>query len=269
MKTVVQREMIAEGTLVLVNADYPMKRREEKKAAVREDSPEISMCEIAALRLRELLERIGAGDEIVPVSGWRTREEQEEIYAQSLLENGETFTKSYVALPGHSEHQTGLAIDLGVKKERVDFIRPEFPHTGICGKFRGMAADYGFIERYGKDKETITGIAHEPWHFRYVGRPHASIMEERGLCLEEYLLFLKAYTRERPLLFSGSDGSRAQIYYVPAECEETVLTLPDDSDYWISGNNMDGFIVTLEKGRRKRETKRRVEKDEDKRVYGN
>ena len=78
--------------------------------------------------------------------------------------------------------------------------------------------------------------------FRYVGRPHASIMEERGLCLEEYLMFLKAYTRERPLLFSGSDGSRAQIYYVPAECEETVLTLPDDSDYWISGNNMDGFV---------------------------
>lgn len=269
MKIVVQREMIAEGALVLVNADYPLKWREGKRAAVREDSPEILLCETAALQLRELLERLGAGDGIVPVSGWRTRQEQEEIYAQSLLENGEIFTKKYVALPGHSEHQTGLAIDLGVKKETIDFIRPEFPYTGICGEFRGMAADYGFIERYGKDKETITGIAHEPWHFRYVGRPHASIMEERGLCLEEYLMFLKAYTRERPLLFCGSDGSRAQIYYVLAQCEETVLALPDDSDYWISGNNMDGFIVTLEKRRRKRETKRRVEKDEDKRVHGN
>ena len=267
MKIVVQREMIAEGALVLVNADYPLKWREGKRAAVREDSPEILLCETAALQLRELLERLGAGDGIVPVSGWRTRQEQEEIYAQSLLENGEIFTKKYVALPGHSEHQTGLAIDLGVKKETIDFIRPEFPYTGICGEFRGMAADYGFIERYGKDKETITGIAHEPWHFRYVGRPHASIMEERGLCLEEYLMFLKAYTRERPLLFCGSDGSRAQIYYVLAQCEETVLALPDDSDYWISGNNMDGFIVTLEKRRRKRETKRRVEKDED--IYGN
>lgn len=269
MKIVVQREMIAEGALVLVNADYPLKWREGKRAAVREDSPEILLCETAALQLRELLERLGAGDGIVPVSGWRTRQEQEEIYAQSLLENGEIFTKKYVALPGHSEHQTGLAIDLGVKKETIDFIRPEFPYTGICGEFRGMAADYGFIERYGKDKETITGIAHEPWHFRYVGRPHASIMEERGLCLEEYLMFLKAYTRERPLLFCGSDGSRAQIYYVLAQCEETVLALPDDSDYRISGNNMDGFIVTLEKRRRKRETKRRVEKDEDKRVHGN
>lgn len=269
MKTVVQREMIAEGALVLVNADYPLKWREGKQAAVREDSPEILLCETAALQLRELLERLGAGDGIVLVSGWRTRQEQEEIYAQSLLENGEIFTKKYVALPDHSEHQTGLAIDLGVKKETIDFIRPEFPYTGICGKFRGMAADYGFIERYGKDKEAITGIAHEPWHFRYVGRPHASIMEERGLCLEEYLMFLKAYTRERPLLFCGSDGSRAQIYYVLAQCEETVLTLPDDSDYRISGNNMDGFIVTLEKRRRKRETKRRVEKDEDKRVHGN
>lgn len=159
MKIVIQREMIAEGALVLVNADYPLKRREGKRVAVREDSPEILMCETAALRLGELLERIGAGDRIVPVSGWRTREEQEEIYAQSLLENGEAFTKSYVALPDHSEHQTGLAIDLGIKKETIDFIRPESLYTGICGEFRGMAVDYGFIERYGKDKEKITGIA--------------------------------------------------------------------------------------------------------------
>ena len=269
MKIVIQREMIAEGALVLVNADYPLKWREEKRMAVREDSPEILLCETAALRLGELLERIGAGDRILPVSGWRTREEQEEIYTQSLLENGEAFTKSYVALPDHSEHQTGLAIDLGIKKETIDFIRPEFPYTGICGEFRGMAADYGFIERYGKDKEKITGIAHEPWHFRYVGRPHAFIMEERGLCLEEYLMFLKAYTREHPLLFCGADGSRTEIYYVPAECEETVFTLPDDGDYRISGNNMDGFIVTLEKRRRKREREKKGEKDEDKRVHGN
>lgn len=269
METVMHREMVAEGALVLVNADYPLKRREGKRVAVREDSPEILLCETAALRLGELLGRIGAGDRIVPVSGWRTRAEQEEIYAQSLLENGEVFTKKYVALPDHSEHQTGLAIDLGVKKEEIDFIRPEFPYTGICGKFRGMAADYGFIERYGKDKEKITGIAHEPWHFRYVGKPHAAVMEERGLCLEEYLMFLKAYTRERPLVFCGADGSLAEIYYVPAECGETVLTLPDDGAYRISGNNMDGFIVTLEKRRGNGRWKRRVEKDEDKRVHGN
>ena len=82
-------------------------------------------------------------------------------------------------------------------------------------------------------------------------------------------MFLKAYTREHPLLFCGADGSRTEIYYVPAECEETVFTLPDDGDYRISGNNMDGFIVTLEKRRRKREREKKGEKDEDKRVHGN
>ena len=58
-------------------------------------------------------------------------------------------------------------------------------------------------------------------------------------------------------MFCGADGSRAEIYYAPAECEETVLTLPDDSDYRISGNNMDGFIVTLEKRRWKREMEKK------------
>lgn len=113
-------------------------------------------------------------------------EEQQSIFDSSLLENGEEFTRKFVALPGCSEHQTGLAIDLGLKQEEVDFICPEFPYTGICQKFRERAAAYGFIERYQKEKERITGISQEPWHFRYVGCPHAKIMEKYHLCLEEY-----------------------------------------------------------------------------------
>ncbi len=114
-------------------------------------------------------------------------EEQTQIYEDSLRENGGEFTKKFVALPGCSEHQTGLAIDLGLCKEEIDFICPDFPYEGICQKFRQMAPDYGFVERYPAGKEKVTGIGHEPWHFRYVGRPHARIMTDRGLVLEEYL----------------------------------------------------------------------------------
>lgn len=108
---------------------------------------------------------------ITAVSGWRSQEEQREIYLQSLLENGEEFTNQFVASPGHSEHQTGLAIDLGLKQPDIDFLRPYFPYKGICQTFRELSTDYGFIERYQAGKEAITGIAHEPWHFRYVGVP--------------------------------------------------------------------------------------------------
>ena len=59
--------------------------------------------------------------------------------------------------------------------EHIDFIRPDFPDDGVCGAFRRAAARYGFLERYTREKEALTGIAEEPWHFRYVGVPHARL----------------------------------------------------------------------------------------------
>lgn len=114
-------------------------------------------------------------------------EEQEKLYQNALTESGPQFTEQYVALPGHSEHQTGLAIDLGLRQPEIDLIRPAFPYEGICQKFRELAPLYGFVERYPENKEAVTGIAHEPWHFRYVGCPHAQCMTGLGLTLEEYL----------------------------------------------------------------------------------
>ena len=96
---------------------------------------------------------IGGWNHIAPVSGWRSQEEQQSIWNESTEENGADFTAKYVAQPGHSEHQTGLAIDLGLRREKLDFIRPSFPYSGICEIFRQKAARYGFIERYPAGKE--------------------------------------------------------------------------------------------------------------------
>ena len=136
--------------------------------------------------LSACIQKAGGQREIVPVSGWRSQQEQQRIWDDSMAEHGETFTRQYVALPGCSEHQTGLAIDLGKAAGYIDFIRPAFPYDGVCGRFRRLAARYGFIERYQRGKEEVTGISAEPWHFRYVGAPHAQLMETNGLCLEEY-----------------------------------------------------------------------------------
>lgn len=174
--------------LILVNRENPLRRFPDADMleSVLEEYPDVLMEHRAARALRALLEAIGNRGGIIPVSGFRTQAEQQKIWDDTLLERGEEFTRKFVAYPGCSEHQTGLAIDLGANLPEIDFICPEFPDTGIFGKFREKAADFGFIERYPKGKEAVTGIGAEPWHFRYVGVPHAAVMKAGGLVLEEY-----------------------------------------------------------------------------------
>mgnify|MGYP001775339128 FL=1 len=191
---------IHNGLLILVNAEHPIQHMERPALAPAVPGSDILLDTRAAAMLSGLISRIGAAGEIVPVSGWRSEAEQREIWDGSMSESGEEFTRKYVALPGCSEHQTGLAIDLALRADNIDFIRPEFPYDGVCGRFRALAADYGFVERYQGGKEGVTGIAAEPWHFRYVGRPHARIMCEMGLCLEEYVEYLRAYPYPERLL---------------------------------------------------------------------
>lgn len=171
--------------LILVNSENPY--REEYGGCLVPLYKNIFLEREAAISLHMLLESINGYGEIVPVSGWRSVWEQREIWDDSVKENGIIFTRRFVAAPFHSEHHTGLAIDLALKTENIDFICPEFPYGGICLRFREAAPEFGFIERYPKDKEEITKISHEPWHFRYVGREAAMEIVRRGICLEEFL----------------------------------------------------------------------------------
>lgn len=125
------------------------------------------------------------------------------------------------------------------------FIRPDFPYGGICEEFRQAAPDYGFIERYAKDKESITGISHEPWHFRYVGYPHSKIITEQVFSLEEYTEFIKNYRDNSRLIFTAVCETEIEIYYVPANNNETTINIEENYVNQISGNNIDGFIVTV------------------------
>lgn len=232
---------IHSGLLILVNSEHPIQHMERPVLAPAVPGSDILLDTRAAAMLSGLISRLGAAGEIVPVSGWRSVEEQQEIWDGSMRENGEEFTRKYVALPGCSEHQTGLAIDLALRADSIDFIRPEFPYDGICGRFRALAADYGFVERYQSGKEDITGIAAEPWHFRYVGRPHARIMCDMGLCLEEYVEYLRSYPYPERLLEVRGEIYEAEVGFAGAR---DALGLPD-APYQVSGNNVDGYIYTL------------------------
>ena len=236
-----RREQTARGPLILVNAAHPIADGPNPELAPADPRrPEILLERQAARLLDACVRAAGGWQAIVPVSGWRSLQEQRFIWADTWEKEGEDFTRKYVALPRCSEHQTGLAIDLGERAEHIDFIRPHSPEDGPCGQFGRLAADYGFLRRYRREKEAVTGIAEEPWHFRYVGAPHARLMEDNGLCLEEYGDFLRAGPRACTL----SNGRRVTVSYLPCPREGTQLDLPDDACFQISGHNDGGFILT-------------------------
>ncbi len=235
------------GNLILVNEKHPI-AGEMRFSCVPVDGrhPGILLHTRASSCLAQLLKEIRSEGKIVPVSGYRPKAEQEQIFKDSVAENGWEFTRKYVALPDHSEHQTGLAIDLGLDQENIDFIRPEFPYDGVGGEFRKRAARYGFVERYPEGKEDVTGIGGEPWHFRYVGYPHSEIMEGQGLCLEEYTEFIKNYPYGGKHLRTGDSRKEIEIFYVPdEETGNLSVTVADNAIAESSGNNVDGWVVTL------------------------
>lgn len=230
--------MIYQGNLVLVNAMHGL-HEEYTGPLVPADNrfPDVLVADCLRQAFTSTMLAIHAGNRIVPVSGFRPHQEQLDLFSTSLQENGEEFTYRYVALPGHSEHETGLALDVGIASDHIDFIRPDFPYTGISQIFRETAPYFGLIERYSATKESITGISHEPWHFRYVGYPHASFMNEKQICLEEYIELLHRFTIDHPLYVENHT-----TFFHPYDQE---LILPERVGYEVSGNNTDGLIITV------------------------
>ena len=130
----------------------------------------------------------------VVCSAFRTRETQEGLFrnkVDALLEQGysreeaETEAARWVAVPGTSEHETGLAVDIVDLNYQILDARQE--ETPVQQWLLAHCAEYGFILRYPTDKSEITGIGYEPWHYRYVGVEAAAEITQGNLCLEEYL----------------------------------------------------------------------------------
>ena len=125
---------------------------------------------------------------MVVVEAFRTENEQQMLFdekVQAYINEGypkiwaKKVAEKWVAVPGTSEHQIGMAVD----------INPDYDKSGreVYEWLANNAHEYGFIRRYPEDKVKITGIMNEPWHYRYVGENTAKEMYEKGICLEEYL----------------------------------------------------------------------------------
>lgn len=145
--------------------------------------------------LRDLLrDAANDGVSLWAASAYRSVEEQESILESAIQnrmndygmtrEEAEANALLTIQEPGHSEHHTGLAVDF-------NDVSRDFEETDAHAWLMENAEKYGFVKRYPADKEEITGIDYECWHFRYVGRDNAVAMNDLNMCLEEYVLYLK------------------------------------------------------------------------------
>lgn len=248
---------IYKGDLILVNADYPFEGAsdasittlfEQKTDSYSVSGMDVSMQESAIEPLNDMLDAFYSEtghNDILIVDAYRTLEKQQQLYNADLELTG-LDTSTLVALPGHSEHETGYALDFSLFF--ADGSSGEYDGTGDYDWIDQHCADYGYILRYPADKTEITKIQYESWHYRYIGKPHAYYIMERGICFEEYIDELREHTIDVPLEIVDSDGSAYAVYYVPAETENTVTYAPvlPDHPYTISGNNADGFIITVD-----------------------
>lgn len=214
-------------SMMLINTEFPLEN---------DFVPEVSQYKNSEVQMNkcmhEAYEKLSAavaektGSKLLVSSDYRTKEQQEELYE----EDASTATK-----PGASEHQTGLALDLYVKHNAgYGFIKTE------AGQFVNSDCwEYGFIIRYPVYGKSETGIKYEPWHIRYVGEPHAKIIYNNHLTLEEYILSLE-------------DGIWYEIdgYLVSRQkpSSDNKLSLPAEySGAVISPDNTGSYIITITK----------------------
>lgn len=184
------------GTLFLINRDHmisadyePTVRAAKVKGSVR------NMRDDAANALEEMFEAAKQEENIrlVSVSGYRSYARQKAIYNRKLRTTGSAKkANEYVALPGASEHQLGLAMDVGTTSNTG--LSPSFGNTKGGKWVAANCHRFGFIVRYQQGWETITGYKAEPWHIRYVGKEYAKAIYESQKPLETYIKDLQIAT---------------------------------------------------------------------------
>lgn len=183
-------------------------------------------------------------DTLTIYGSYRTKEFQQQLYDNfTASEQEENDEAPIVARAGFSEHETGYAFDFS------ETINYDYQGTGDFEWLNTNCYKYGFVIRYAEDKEAVTEYRYEPWHFRYVGIPHATFMTRNNICLEEYidLLRLKYPYDSEHLLLTDDDGANYEIYFVASDDSSDITNVPVPTGvrYDISGNNVDGFIVTV------------------------
>lgn len=157
--------------ILIANKKYPLPK--DYAPGRLADDVQTALAEMQAAAKKD-------GLSLYVVSGYRSYDYQGQLYNNYCKRDGKAAADRYSARPGYSEHQTGLAFDLNSTAD-------SFAYTPEAKWIAAHAQEYGFIVRYPKEKEAVTGYKYEPWHLRYLGKETAQAVYDSGLCLEEYL----------------------------------------------------------------------------------
>ncbi len=216
-------DVAVNDVLLLVNQSHPLPDDFVAELNIYNGAEMHPQMVEAYIALRDAVEE-RTGDRIYVADDYRTREEQAALQGTG---------SDVAALVGCSEHEAALALDVYVK----GYGGKSFLKSAGGREVNRICGEYGFVIRYGQGKEDVTGIPYEPWHLRYVGAPHARIMMESGLSLEEYFDLLV------PEQWYASGE-----YLILVTGWETV-TLPED---WLwcelSSDNRGHTVITLKMG---------------------
>lgn len=242
---------IYKGDLVLVNAEYEYKFPEDDIDVVtlvgnRNDYYSsgdyvTSLDKRVLWQLNSMIKAFATEKglektDIFVQDGYRTYEEQVDRHNTG---------KSRTFEAGHTDYHTGRTFDMFYNDSESGTGFAYFSAVGDYEWFAENAEKYGFIVRFPEDKQEITGEKPRAYTYRYVGIPHAVYINENNLCMEEYIEELKSHTIGNPLEVSAN-GRNYSIYYEPAEISgESEILVPSDKMYSVSGNNADGFIITV------------------------
>lgn len=213
--------IIYNNDLALINKENPVGDNfnqnlvEYKDSGVRMDQELVKPYEALSKAVKEK-----TGESLYIMSSFRTKEEQQEIFNQD---------NKLATIPGTSEHETGLALDIYVKHfAGYGFLKSDAGQLVNKDSFK-----YGFIIRYPAFKKQITGIAFEPWHIRYVGFPHAEIIYKNKLTLEEYIEKLEIGN------FYEYDN-----YLISRQNGDNIKILDGLSNLVVSPDNMGNYIIS-------------------------
>ena len=217
------KKFTVDQSLLLVNSehtitsDYPADIVEYKDTGVL-----MNACIIDSYAELSKAVSDNVGDKLYVMSSYRSYEDQQRVYDEEGPE--------IAALPGTSEHQTGLALDVYVS---------EFAGAGFIQSDAGIFVndhcyDYGFIIRYPYGGEDITGFEYEPWHIRYVGLPHSKLIEESGCLFEDYAE-----------LFEVDEYSEYEGYLIGRMPKDEIRIPKDAKDVVISEDGLGFVFVTV------------------------
>lgn len=266
----VTKEDIYKGNLLLINENYPVRNEDELLESEMEKiygqrilkdgksiyglafGTDMQLDKDAIEAMNEMIAAYyyEAGSDfkyLTLYNSYRSSEEQQALYDKAYKTYAED-TPKYVSSAARSDYQAGLSILFKYGLDGTIYTMGDAQAKPALDWLKANAYKYGFVFRYPEDKSEITGMEasdSNKYQLRYVGKAHSYFMNEYNLCLEEYIPFLKTFKYGENHLLISFVGTQYESFYVEAIDDVTQIRIAKDAVFEVSGNNVDGYFVTI------------------------